>query len=206
MRKLLLFSIVVLAALGFLIKLASLQFKGEDPEAFKSDPAVSGQLIYPSRGYIYDRNMELLVANQAAYDLMVVPREVKIKDTLAFCKLVKIDLETFKKELERAKNYSPRLPSVLVSKISKETFAAFQEKMRKYEGFYIQKQNLRDYKTHAGANVLGYISEVNPWELKNYPGYVPGELIGKTGVEKQYDALIRGKKELNTYKKTVLIG
>lgn len=201
MRKLLLFSIVVLAALGFLIKLASLQFKGEDPEAFKSDPAVSGQLIYPSRGYIYDRNMELLVANQAAYDLMVVPREVKIKDTLAFCKLVKIDLETFKKELERAKNYSPRLPSVLVSKISKETFAAFQEKMRKYEGFYIQKQNLRDYKTHAGANVLGYISEVNPWELKNYPGYVPGELIGKTGVEKQYDALIRGKKGIKYVQK-----
>ena len=194
MRKLLLFSVIIIAAIGFIVKLGSLQISNSNPEAFKTDPAISAQTIYPSRGYIYDRNGQLLVANQAAYDLMVVPREVSLKDTLAFCKLLNISLETFKKQLDRAKRYSPRLPSVLVSKLSKETYATFQEKMRKYEGFYIQKKNLRDYKTSAAANVLGYISEVNPWEVKNYPDYNPGELIGKTGVEKQYEAIIRGKK------------
>ena len=194
MRKLLLFSVVIIAAISFIIKLGSLQISGANPEAFKSDPAISAQTIYPSRGYIYDRNNTLLVANQAAYDLMVVPREVSLKDTLAFCQLLNINRETFINQMERAKRYSPRLPSVMVSKLSKETYAAFQEKMRKYEGFYIQKQNLRDYKTTAAANVLGYISEVNPWEVKNNPDYNSGELIGKTGVEKQYESIIRGEK------------
>lgn len=194
MRKLLLFSLIIFAAVAFLVKLASLQIGAKDKTAFKTDPAISAQTIYPSRGYIYDRNGSLLVANQAAYDLMVVPREVTLKDTLAFCKLLKLEKTTFIKQMERAKRYSPRLPSVLISKLSKETFAAFQEKMRKYKGFYIQKQNLRDYKTIAGANVLGYIGEVNPWEVKNFPNYTAGELIGKTGVEKQYESLIRGEK------------
>lgn len=194
MRKLLLFSVLVVAAISFIVKLGSLQISGSNPEAFKTDPAISAQTIYPSRGYIYDRNGLLLVANQAAYDLMVVPREVSLIDTLAFCQLLNISQETFIKQMERAKRYSPRLPSVMVSKLSKETYAAFQEKMRKYEGFYIQKQNLRDYKTTSAANVLGYISEVNPWEVKNNTDYNSGELIGKTGVEKQYESIIRGKK------------
>ena len=89
MRKLLLFSIIIFSALVFLIQLGSLQISEEDIDAFKTDPAISTQTIYSSRGYIYDRNGALLVANQAAYDLMVIPREVDIKDTLAFCKLLK---------------------------------------------------------------------------------------------------------------------
>ena len=115
MRKLLLFSTIIVVAIIFIIKLGSLQLGGENEEAFKTDPAISAQIIYPSRGYIYDRNKQLLVANQAAYDLMVVPREVKLKDTLAFCKLIHINKETFISQLERAKKYSPRLPSVMAS-------------------------------------------------------------------------------------------
>ena len=100
MRKLLLFSVVIIAAISFIIKLGSLQISGANPEAFKSDPAISAQTIYPSRGYIYDRNNTLLVANQAAYDLMVVPREVSLKDTLAFCQLLNINRETFINQME----------------------------------------------------------------------------------------------------------
>ena len=186
MRKLLLFSVLVVAAISFIVKLGSLQISCSNPEAFKTDPAISAQTIYPSRGYIYDRNGLLLVANQAAYDLMVVPREVSLIDTLAFCQLLNISQETFIKQMERAKRYSPRLPSVMVSKLSKETYAAFQEKMRKYEGFYIQKQNLREYKTTSAANVLGYISEENTWEVKNNTKYNSGKLIGKTGEERKH--------------------
>ena len=43
---------------------------------------------YPERGYIYDRNGVLLVANQPSYDIMVIPRELKNTDTLEFCKLL----------------------------------------------------------------------------------------------------------------------
>jgi penicillin-binding protein 2 len=81
-----------------------------------------------------------------------------------------------------------------VPQLSKEDYARLQEKMRKYKGFYIEKRSLRDYKISAGANVLGYISEVNEWDLKNNPYYELGELTGRTGIEKQYEAVLRGQK------------
>src|SRR5690606_25238824 len=92
------------------------------------------------------------------------------------------------------KTYSPRLPSVFVPQLSKAEYALLQEKMRKYEGFYIQKRSLRHYETSVGANVLGYISEVNDWDLKMYAGYQSGELIGRQGIEKEYEEILRGRK------------
>ncbi|MEL6305768.1 MAG: penicillin-binding transpeptidase domain-containing protein, partial [Bacteroidota bacterium] len=140
------------------------------------------------------RNGELMVGNQAAYDVMVIPREVKPLDTLEFCSLLGIDKTTFVSKMKKARIYSPRLPSVLVPQLSKADYARLQEKMRHFEGFYIQKRSLRYYATHSAANVLGYISEVNEWDLTNNPYYVAGELKGRTGIEKQYEEILRGRK------------
>ena len=60
---------------------------------------------------------------------------------------------------------------------------------------------LRSYLTHNAGNVLGYISEVNEWELKKNPYYLAGELIGRSGVEKQYEEFLRGKKGVQYYQK-----
>src|SRR5690606_22283640 len=144
--------------------------------------------------YIYDRKGKLLVGNQPAYDVMVIPREVEPLDTLEFCGLLGIDRTTFLARMEKARNYSPRLPSVLVPQLSKEDYAKLQEKMRHYVGFYIQKRSLRYYNTKSAANVLGYISEVNEWDLRGNPYYVAGELMGRTGMEKQYEEELRGQK------------
>ena len=149
---------------------------------------------YPERGYIYDRDGKLLVGNQPAYDVMVIPREVKPLDTLEFCSLLGIEKPEFLEKMEKARRYSPRLPSVLVPQLSKEDYAKLQEKMRHFTGFYIQKRSLRYYNTKSAANVLGYISEVNEWDLKNNPYYVAGELKGRTGIEQQYEEILRGQK------------
>src|SRR5690606_19964084 len=90
--------------------------------------------------------------------------------------------------------YSPRLPSVFVPQLSKEEYAALQEKMHKYEGFYIQKRSLRHYQTDHGANIFGYIREVSEYDLRNNPNYQSGELIGIQGVEEYYEDVLRGKK------------
>ena len=133
--------------------------------------------------------------------LCVIPREVKALDTLEFCQLLDIDKEKFKKELRRARRYSPRLPSVLVPQLSKQDYARLQEKMRRYPGFYIQKRSLRYYDTNAAANVLGYISEVNERDLAKNPNYVQGELTGRTGVEKVYEDSLRGSKGIQHIQK-----
>ena len=194
MKKILLSSIIIIIGITFIGRLSYLQIFSFSPNQVIEDSAVKAIYDYPERGYIYDRKGRLLVANQPAYDVMVIPREVKPLDTLEFCSLLKISKDKFVEKLRKARIYSPRLPSVLVPQLSKEDYASLQEKMRKYEGFYIQKRSLRYYNTKSGANVLGYISEVNETDLKKNPYYVQGELTGRTGIEKQYEEILRGRK------------
>jgi len=194
MKKLLLSSIIIIIGITFLGRLSYLQIFSFSTDHVLEDPAIKRVYDYPERGYIYDRNGELLVANDPAYDVMVIPREVRSLDTLEFCKLLNIDKDKFNKELKRARIYSPRLPSVVVPQLSKEDYARLQEKMRRYPGFYIQKRSLRYYDTKSAANVLGYISEVNERDMAKNPYYIQGELKGRIGVEKVYDDVLRGRK------------
>lgn len=194
MKKLLLSSIIIIIGITFLGRLSYLQLFSFSPNQILEDPAIKTVYDYPERGYIYDRNGELLVGNQPAYDVMVIPRETKTLDTLEFCGLLGLEKENFILKMKKARRYSPRLPSVLVAQLSKEDYASLQEKMRKYTGFYIQKRSLRDYVTNSAANVLGYISEVNETDLRTNPYYTAGELKGRTGIEKQYEDALRGRK------------
>jgi penicillin-binding protein 2 len=149
---------------------------------------------YPERGYVFDRNGILLVANQLSYDVMVIPREVKSMDTIAFCALLKITKEEFIEKIERASRYSTRIPSTFLQQVSKDDYASLQEILYKFKGFYIQKRSLREYPKSSAANVLGYISEVNETLINNNPKYHLGELIGTAGVEKSYEEVLRGTK------------
>ncbi|MCM5662645.1 penicillin-binding protein 2 [Galbibacter mesophilus] len=194
MRKFLLSSIIIIIAIVYIGRLSYLQLIDNTNKNPLTDTAIKAVYDYPERGHIYDRNGKLLVANQPSYDVMVIPRDVKPLDTLEFCTLLNITKDKFLEKYNKAYTYSPRLPSVFVPQLSKEEYAILQEKMRKYEGFYIQKRSLRHYMTNVGANVLGYISEVNEWELKKYKYYQSGELIGRQGVEKQYEEVLRGRK------------
>ncbi len=194
MKKILLSSIVVIIGVVFIGRLSYLQIFSFSPNQILEDPAIKAVYDYPERGYIYDRNGELLVGNQPAYDVMVIPRDTKSLDTLEFCGLLRISKDKFIEQMRRAKRYSTRLPSVLVPQLAKEDYARLQEKMRKYKGFYIQKRSLRDYITNSAANVLGYISEVNENDLRLNPYYRAGELMGRTGIEKQYEDKLRGRK------------
>ena len=112
MRKFLLPSLIIIAASLLLIRIFYLQVINDTFKLKSENNAIKIKYDYPERGYIYDRNGKLLVANQASYDIMVIPRELKNIDTLEFCQLLKITNEDFIKNIEKAKVYSPRLPSV----------------------------------------------------------------------------------------------
>jgi penicillin-binding protein 2 len=194
MRKLLLFSIIILVGITFIARLFYLQiYSGEAYDPW-DDNAIRKVLHYPKRGYVYDRNGELLVANQPSYDVMIIPREVEPLDTLEFCSLLKITKEKFITTFEKSYRYSPRIPQVFLAHLSKEDYAFLSEKMRKYEGFYIQKRSLRDYQTSIGANVLGFTAEANQGIIEKDPYYTMGDLIGKQGIEISYEKELRGIK------------
>ena len=194
MRTYLLQSITVIVAGIFLYRLLDLQVVNTSYQTLSENNAVLEIAEYPERGFIYDRNGTLLVANQPAYDVMIIPENVSPFDTLSFCQLTGISKKQLIKNLRKARRYSKRLPSVVVNQISKETYARLQEQMWKFEGFFIQKKSLREYRTQHGANVLGYVSEVNNNDMRKDPYYRLGEIIGRQGVEKSYETALRGSK------------
>ena len=118
MRKVLLLGLVILTGITFVGRLFYLQLYQGQPNNLDDDNAIRKIYQYPKRGYIYDRNGKLLVANQPTYDVVVIPREVEALDTLLFCSLLNIDKTQFLKSYNRAKRYSPRLPSVFLSHVS----------------------------------------------------------------------------------------
>jgi len=134
------------------------------------------------------------VANQPSYDIMVVPKDIKNLDTTEFCTLLKITKEDFLKRIAKAKVYSPRLPSVFLAQLNKKEYAAFQEVQRIFTGFYIQKRSLRDYQVAYGANVFGFITQVNDKIIEKNKYYNSGDLIGRQGVEESYEEILRGIK------------
>ena len=194
-RKYIAYFSILLIGILFILRLFYLQILATKykPSPFHNS-AVAVKYDYPERGFIYDRNNTLLVANQPSYDIMITPRDVKPMDTLEFCTLLKISKDDFIKKYKRAKNYSPRLPSVFLAQLSKSSYAYLQEKMHKYKGFYVQKRSLREYPINSAANVLGYIGEVNNDLLKKDSYYQLGELKGIKGVEYQYEKNLRGIK------------
>ena len=202
-RKHLLLSLVVLTGLCFLGRLFYLQIIESESNSIETDNAIRKVYNYPKRGYIYDRNDKLLVANQPTYDIIVVPIEMESIDTLLFCDLLNIKKDRFLKSISKAERYSRRLPSLFLSHISKEDYAFLSEKLRKFKGFYVRKRSARDYQTEIGANVLGYIAEVNPDNLNKETYYKFGDLIGKQGVEKSYEKVLRGIKGVNFIQKDI---
>ncbi len=194
MRKVLLPTIIFIATILLVIRLFYLQVIDDTLKLKSDNNAIKINYDYPERGYIYDRNGNLLVANQPSYDIMVIPKDVKEIDTSEFCTLLKITKEDFLKKIAKAKIYSPRLPSVFLSQLNKKEYAAFQEIERKFAGFYIQKRSLRDYQVPCGANVFGFITQVNDKIIAKNKYYNSGDLIGRQGVEESYEEILRGIK------------
>ncbi len=194
-------TITILIAVIFVLRLVFLQILDSKYKSLSENNAVLESPVYPERGFIYDRNGKILVANQIAYDLMVIPENTNNFDTLELSKLINIPLGELKLNFSEAIKFSNKIPSIILSEISKKEHAYIQEKLWKYEGFYLQKKSIRKYYHDIGANFLGYISEVNDSDISRDNYYQIGELIGKQGVEKYYENILRGVKGKSFFQK-----
>lgn len=193
-RKYIIISIVIVLGLILLARLFYVQIIDEKYALSADNNAIKKKTIYPARGIIYDRNGKILVANDIAYDLMVVPRQVKDLDTNRFCDLLQISKEEFEKRIQKAAKYSRYKASLFLGQIPKQEFAYLQETLYEFKGFYTQERTLRRYPYHSGALNLGDIGEVNRRDLERDSYYKQGDYIGKSGIEKYYEKDLRGKK------------
>ncbi len=197
-RKYIVIGIVLLCGIIFAIRLFYLQVVDDSYKLDAKNQAFRYLTDYAVRGYIYDRKGKLLVYNEAAYDLMVTPKQVKEIDTMALCKLLDITKESFLRKMKKANEApnSPRKPSIFEKQISAQTYAALQEKLYKFKGFFVQSRTLRKYPKKIAAHLLGYIGEVDKNMTEKDPYYKEGDYIGISGIEKSYEAQLRGKKGL----------
>jgi penicillin-binding protein 2 len=193
-RKFIVGMIFIVIAFIFTIRLFYVQVVN-DKYKLNSDNNVLREIVqYPARGLVYDRNGELLVYNEAAYDLMFVPKQLKEIDTVAFCSLLDIDKTTFIEKVNKAKAYSRYKPSIFIKEISSFSYASIQEQLFKYSAFFVQTRTLRKYPNNNAAHVLGYIGEVSSKTVDKNPYYHSGDYIGKSGLEYAYEDILRGKR------------
>ena len=193
--------ITVITSIVFIGKLISLQLLNSSYKLLSDGNAVIENSIYPERGYIYDRNLKLLVSNQPVYDLMAIPENISSFDTLELSKLLGVSKAELTEKIKSARTFSVKLPSIILGKISRERNAVVQEKIWKYPGFFLLKNSVRDYPVPIASNLLGYVSEVNKNDMKKDNYYRLGELIGRQGIEKYYERFLRGKKGKKFYQK-----
>ena len=198
-RKYIIGAMVVLPLLFFLVKLFSLQVIDPSYKLSATSNVRRHVTQYPSRGLIYDRTGELLVYNEPAYDLMVVPAQLAPFDTAEFCSILGITREYVDNEIRKAREYSMFRSSIFLKQISSLTYAVLQEKLYKFQGFYVQPRTLRKYPGDIAAHILGYVGEVDNQMISDNPGYVIGDYIGITGVEKTYEEELRGEKGVSIF-------
>ena len=188
--------ILIVCAIGIIyaLRLLSLQVLNDEWKNRGTALTEKEVIVYPSRGLIYDRNGKLLVTNQTVYDLMVLPKDVKPFDTIAFCELVSLTKEELVSALKKAVSW-PNVrykPSPVIKQITPPEFARISENLYKYPGFFGTPRTLRTYPQSIGALLLGDVAEIDKREMDKNPDYRRGDYIGKSGIEKSYENELRG--------------
>lgn len=199
-RRFVIAGLIIVISVLYIVRLFNLQVADETFKKNADSNAFLRKTIYPSRGMIYDRMGRLIVFNQPAYDVMVIPKEIHDLDSLDLCSTLQITLPELRKKFEEMRDtrrnpgYSSFTQQVLIRHLSLEDYGRLQEKLYRFPGFFIQKKTLRKYNSTSGANILGNIREVNQNDIDNDPYYRAGDYTGDLGIEKSYETYLRGKK------------
>jgi len=195
-RKIVIISTFLVIGFIYIVRLFYIQVIDKSYTLSANNNVLRYVTQFPARGLIYDRNGKLLLYNEAVYDLMVIPRQVKDLDTAEICRLLQITPEGFNERMKKAHDYSPILASAFEKQISKETYGYIEEKLYRFRGFFVQPRTLRKYPMSIGAHLLGYIGEVTPAQIEKNSYYKQGDYIGISGIERAYEKQLRGIKGL----------
>ena len=184
-------------------KLFAIQILDDKYKINASNNSMVYDIIYPTRGIIYDRNGKIIVVNKVAYDILVTPKEVEPFDTLLLADALNVTPEFLRGKMAEYRKNRKRIgyqSMVMLKQIPPETYMKFAEIQYKFKGFKGQVRSIRDYPVNAGGNLLGYVSEVDQSYIKRHPGqYRPGDYAGKTGIEAAREKELRGKKGYHIY-------
>lgn len=179
------------------VRLAQLQLVNAEAESAASGNAVQERPVQAARGAIYDRDGTLLADNRPTYTIMLTPRYFDRSKIPLLADLLGVADSVVQRKLEEARSWSAFRPSRSFREVSFETFSRVQEHLYELSGVSHEIELRRRYHTEAHApHALGYVREIDNASLVQSAGdgYRPGDYVGKTGIEKAYEPVLRGER------------
>lgn len=150
--------------------------------------------IIPRRGRVYDREGRIVIDNRPSYTVSIVPVEINERTLLSASQLLHLDTISIRKRY-RKNTVSRYQPAPVKRDVSFDLVAILEEQNSAFPGVAYQMERVREYlPSLMGESFTGYVGEVSEGELRKLAGSVvrSGSIIGKKGLEKYYDSLLRG--------------
>lgn len=170
--------------------------EGESFRALSENNRLRLKRTPPLRGIIYDREMRVLADNRPAFNVVLVPEDVRdLKSTLsALSGYLDGDALFSGNSLPRDPRRPPYQGIVLAKDVSRDILVAVEAHQVEIPGVSVEVSSKRLYPPDgSAAHLLGYVGEVNSREMELFPSYRLGDFIGKFGVEKRWEAQLRGR-------------
>ncbi|WP_273266332.1 penicillin-binding protein 2 [Flexistipes sinusarabici] len=192
-RSLLLFAVTFLFILLLFLRFYYLQVVLHDKyKRLSEDNRIRILRIKAPRGFIKDRDGEILVKNAPSYNLSVIREDTGDLNTLLgkLNNIVDLNVKEAKEKILKGYYYDP---VTIFRGLNFKQVSYLYEHLKSFPGIRIEMDTVRSYKNgFAYSNLVGYMGEVNDSELKKFNGYRPGDLIGKTGLERVYEKRLKG--------------
>ncbi len=192
--------VMAVAFTVLVVRLLHLQLiEGQEYRRLSEINSIRLQSIDAPRGLMMDRNGRLLVDNRPAFDLKIVLKDARpVKDTIAkLARYTGLDRQELLDKVALARGRSGIKPILLKSDIGRDAMAAVEVHNWDLPGIVVQVSPKRHYlKKGFAAHVLGYMGEINASELRKerFRDLRPGDYVGKFGLEKTYETILRGKR------------
>ncbi len=191
----------VVAAFALLaVRLFHLQvIGGEEYRRLSASNCIRLESIDAPRGLIFDRRGDMMVDNRPAFDVSIIPRDAKpVEETVGnLADLLHFTAEEFMEKIREKRRLASYKPVLLRQDIGRNTLAAIEVHRYDLPGVVINVNPRRHYLyDQSAAHVLGYLGEISNEELScgKFPDCRPGDFVGKFGVEKTFESVLRGER------------
>jgi penicillin-binding protein 2 len=153
--------------------------------------------VLAPRGKLLDRDGRVIVDNQPAFTLMLTRENLKPEHIDGIAAGLHIDPDEIRARLKRFASRPKYVPMVIKQELTPADIA-FVESHRDADTYpemeLIQNQRRLYPRNGLAAHVIGYVGEVSEQELNTpeFAKYAQGQVVGKTGIERQYNDMLIG--------------
>lgn len=171
--------------------------RGDELKLRSESNRIRFQEVRPLRGQVLDRDGNILVDNMPSFDVSMIPELAKnsrdVLERMTFLESERTD--RWKRRIERNEDRKPFVPVRLERDVSWQNLALIESNAFHLPGVVVDVVPVRDYRFgEMAAHILGYVGEAfcDETDGGSPEGYRPGDMVGKTGIEKTMDQELRG--------------